>query len=250
MSKNIIMPGDQYAEKGTTPWADWQRSRMKHALKDVNFEARQIVAVIRDMCSGLHPAWHLMTREDGVGFRTFEEFVTSPDGLTYPSYEKFKGMALSDPDAMKEREYDLLTAAPALKPDNYSPQGSAPVALSLRANRSIIRLRAINRAPVFIRKLYVANLIDAKLAEQLGPDERAPGYPERKAKADRALAAIRAIARNGSDDAYRKAVNDAVRQAFGKEQAAGPFEKVKRLLPKLTAKERRELLKLLTDDEE
>jgi hypothetical protein len=106
------MPGDQFAEKGTTPWADWQRSCTKIALKDVVFAARQLVQRIRDMCSGEHPAWRLMTRHDGTGFCTFEEFVTSPEGLCFPDYAKFRAMATLEPWVLTEREYDLLTIAP------------------------------------------------------------------------------------------------------------------------------------------
>jgi hypothetical protein len=55
------------------------------------------------MCTGEKPAWHLMTRSDGIGFRTFEEFVTSPEGLLFPDYPKFRGIALSEPGIMTSR---------------------------------------------------------------------------------------------------------------------------------------------------
>jgi hypothetical protein len=243
MTKNIIVPGDQFAKKGTTAWADWQRSRLKDALKDVHFEARQIVQVIRDMCGGDEPAWHLMTRSDGVGFRAFVEFVTAPppDGLGFPDYPKFRGIAVSEPGIMNEREYDLLTATPAMSREEAGKEkGHATGALPFH-DRTVARLRAINRAPALVRKLYVAELIDAKLAELLGPDEHAPGYQERKAKADRAMAAIQGISRNGNETAYRKAVNSAVRQAFAR---AGPshLDALKRIWSKATARERKNFL--------
>jgi hypothetical protein len=81
---NIITPGDQFAKPGTGGWANWQRSLMKNRLKDVHFDTRQIVQRIRDMCAGEVPAWQLMTRRRSIGFRTFEEFITSPEGLCYP----------------------------------------------------------------------------------------------------------------------------------------------------------------------
>src|SRR5205823_1319180 len=110
MAKNIITTGDQFAEKGTTPWADWQRSRMEHALKDVHFEARQIVQVIRDMCAASKPAWQLMTRHDGIGFHSFAEFVTSPEGLAFPDYARFWSLAVMEPGIMSEREFGERTA--------------------------------------------------------------------------------------------------------------------------------------------
>jgi hypothetical protein len=242
MPKNIIMTGDQFAEKGTTAWADWQRSRMKMALKDTNFEARQIVQTIRDMCSGLTPAWQLMTRQDGIGFRTFEEFVTSPEGLTYPDYPKFRGMALSEPGIMNEREYRLLTATPDRMGARTDREPHAPGARG-STPRTTTQLRAIKRAPPLVRKLYVAGLIDAKLAALLGPDERVPSYPERKAKADRALAAIRAISGNGDEAAYRKAVNDAVRREFAKAtKVPTGLDRLLRAWEKATPAERRAFL--------
>jgi hypothetical protein len=109
MARNIIMTGDQFAEKGTTAWADWQRSALKIAVKGVQFEARDIVATLKHMCESGTPAWGLMTREHGQGFSTFEEFVTSPEGLCYPDYAKFRTLALSDPHRLAEEEYDQLT---------------------------------------------------------------------------------------------------------------------------------------------
>jgi hypothetical protein len=36
-----------------------------------------------------------------------------PEGIGYPDYPKFRGIAISEPEIMTEREYDLLTTAPA-----------------------------------------------------------------------------------------------------------------------------------------
>jgi hypothetical protein len=243
VAKNLYKTGDQFAEKGTTPWADWQRSRMKHALKDVHFEARQIVQVIRDMCEGEAPAWHLMTRPDGIGFGTFEAFVTSPDGLQYTDYAKFRGMAVSEPGVMNEREYDLLTKAPDGRRDNKRGGKDDSSTGDVNQSRLATRLRAINRAPALIRGLYVAGLIDAKLAELLGPDKgKKEAYADRKAKAARALTAIRAIARNGDDAAYRKEVNDAVRREFPR-PAPSRLDRLRKLWAEATAAERRAFLK-------
>jgi hypothetical protein len=248
MPKNIITPGDQFASKGTVPWADWQRSRMKHALKGTRFESRQISQVIRDMCEGEEPAWHLMTRGNGIGFRTFEEFVTDPEGLSYDLYPKFKALAVSDPGTMNEREYDLLTATPALKVESFAPRDPDATASSQRhqdsTNRTTRRLRAISRAPVLIRKLYIAGLIEQDLAAMMGPGKEQKDFVERKHKAERALRDIESISRNGDDAAYRRAVNDAVRRAFDQPVAKVPtaLESAKAVCAKLTADEWEELI--------
>jgi hypothetical protein len=245
MIKNVIMPGDQFAEKGTVGWADWQRSRMKHALKDVNFEAKQITQVIRDMCAGKRPAWHLMTRNEGAGFRTFEEFVVSPEGLGYPDYLKFRGVALSDPGAMTEREYDLLTLAPGMDAATRGSLKGKEEAIDHKSIASVhprvaSRLRAIKRAPLLIRRLYDENLIDKGLAAFLGPDPDRPGYLERQTKAGNAMAAINAIRRNGNAAAYRKAVNEAVRSAFGLTDPPA-LERAKRVVRNLTPADQKRL---------
>jgi hypothetical protein len=110
--------------------------------------------------------------------------------LQYPDYAKFRGMAVSDPTAMGEREYDLLTTAPDGRRDNKRGGKDDSCPRSTNQSRQTKRLRAIARAPTFIRSLYVAGLIDAKLAELLGPDKgKKEAYADRKAKAARALAA-------------------------------------------------------------
>jgi len=239
MTKNLVLPGDQFAEKGTQAWADWQRSRLCHAIKDVHFEAKQIVGVIREMCAGEHPAWHLMTRPEGRGFRTFEEFVTAipqEGGLGYPDYVKFRTIAISDRTILNEREYDLLTAIPGPTPQEAGQRkGCAPGA---HPSRRVKGLRAINRAPALVGRLYVAGLIDAKLAECLGPDKDAPGYAGRKEKADRAVAAIKGLSRNGDDADYRRSVNEAVRRVFGKKERT-PREWLEHWWGKATAATRR-----------
>jgi hypothetical protein len=245
MSINIIMPGDQFAKQGTIGWADWQRARLKMALKDVHCEAREIVQVIRDMCAGAKPAWQLMTRREGHGFRTFEEFVTSPEGLRYGDYQKFRAVAISESGIMNGREYDLLTAAP-VRDGGRPEKNPSPRRTGLTGTSKTKRLRAINRAPALIRKLYVAGLIDVKLAELLGPDEHAAGYEERKSKAQQALQAIQALAKNGDDAKYRHAVNETVRRVFARPQpSASALEQLRRCWSRASATERKDFLRWL-----
>lgn len=241
MAKQLITSGDQFAKKGTTAWADWQRSRMKNALKDVNFEARQIVQVIRDMCAGRPPAWHLMTTSDGVEFRTFEQFITTPppDGIGYPDYAKFRGLAISEPGVMNEREFDLLTTAPDDRRENKrgGKVDSSPRATN-QSKDTIARLRNISRADPFIRNLFVEELIDLKLAAMLGS-------PSKKAEATKALSAIRSISRNSDDSAYRKQVNAAIRKVFAKTPPTA-LERILKLIPQLSASDLRKLKDLLS----
>ncbi len=147
-----------------------------------------------------------MTRRDGVGFRTFEELVTTPapDGLGYPNYAKFRGIAISEPGIMNEREYDLLTASPEGKGGADKTPLTGSGGLSPDKSRW---LRAIARADPLVRRLFVADLIDLKLAALMGRDDP---------KAGKALAAIRSLSRNGDDAAYRRQVNRIIREAFAK----------------------------------
>jgi hypothetical protein len=80
---------------------------------------------------------------------------------------------------MKPREYDLLTAAPAMDREGAGKQkGQPPGRRPSVGHTTVGRLRAINRAPALVRKLYVAGLIDAKLAELLRPGSQAEPGPE------------------------------------------------------------------------
>lgn len=241
MAANMVKLGDQFAEKGTTAWADWQRSLLKNAVKHVHFEARDIVQVIRDMCQGEAPAWHLMTRRDGVGFRTFEEFVTTPqpEGLGFPNYQRFRGIAVSEPGIMTEREYDLLTAAPALKLKRADDSDIRPSRTSEVGKDKAVWLRSIARADPFIRELFVRDLIDLKLAAKMGRDDP---------KVDKALTAVRAVERNGDDKKYRQAVNKAIRQVLGK-QPPSPLDRVKSAIGRLTPAERARLIRWLEGQE-
>lgn len=231
MSKNIVTPGNQFAEKGTTAWADWQRSRLKIALKDVNFEARQIVGIIRDMCDTDPPAWHEMTRENGKGFLTFEEFVTSPEGLAYGDYPKFRGMALSEPRIMNSREYDLLTATPAKREQGSRDKEESALSLPSRSTNS---LRAIKRADPYFRDLFIQGMLSKDNAALLGALD-----PAKKAKAKIALKAVKSIRRNGSESVYRQAVNQAVRDAFGVSRPTA-LELAQKAYLKMSAQERKQ----------
>jgi hypothetical protein len=93
----------------------------------------------------------------------------------------------------------------------------------------LTQLRAIGRADPLIHKLYLGELIDLKMAELMGGKD-----DEKKKQAARALAAIKAIPRNGDDANYRKQVNECVRRAFAKRKPT-PLDTILKLLPKLTA---------------
>jgi hypothetical protein len=95
-----------------------------------------------------------------IGFRTFEKFVTAPapEGLGFPDYPRLRALAVSEPGVMNAREYDLLTAAPAMSREKAGAEkGGAPSARP-RPSRTTAQRRAIVRAPDLGRKLYVAGL--------------------------------------------------------------------------------------------
>lgn len=58
-----------------------------------------------------------------------------------------------------------------------------------------------------MRKLFIAELIDLKLAALLGRDDP---------RAARAVEAIKSVSRNGDDGAYRRQVNATIRKVFAK----------------------------------
>jgi hypothetical protein len=233
--KNVRLDGDQFADPGTVPWANWQRSAMQIHLKETRWEATHLMHQLRIMCENDPPAWHLMTTEEGQGFRTFEEFVTTPwpVGLGFPDYLKFRAIILSE--LKNEREYDLLTMTPARQGARTNRELPAPGAGSCSARKQT-QLHAIRRADHLVQALYRAGLIDAKLAERLGTQD-----PQKKGVARRAVEAVRAVPRNGDDAAYRRAVNDAARKAL--EVARQPrtlLERAKRDFLKLSKEERAE----------
>lgn len=235
MGKNLITTGDQFAEKGTQAWADWQRSRMRNALKGTNFECRQLVQIIRDMCeperAGAPPAWHLMTRFDGEGFRTFAEFVTAPppEGLGFPDYPKFRAISLSEPAVMSEREYDLLTAPREKGVGGRPKAGENPNRRDegFTSPRET-RLRAIRRAPAKVQELYLAGLISQELAAAMGGKNLDEGK--------RAEVASRLEAMNGT--ATRQTVEAVVRGILDRRRAT-LLDVLKRTWAKASAAERR-----------
>jgi len=143
---------------------------------------------------------------------------------------------------MKVEEFDRLTKVPKLSPgrkkDKENPVQKVPDFSSAELQK-LKRLRAVNRAPSKIQELYDKGLIALELAALLGPDEEASGYAERKAKADRAIAALGSIRRNGSASTYRKAVNDAVREVFSRKPPT-PLENAQKAFEKLSSRERQQ----------
>src|SRR5262249_15638170 len=91
------------------------------------------------------------------GFDTFEELVTNPEGLAYPDYAKFRGIAVSEPGVMNEREYDLLTVRPDGRRHNRDGGNSDSATRSQnRDGVSVDKarwLRAIDGADPFVRRL-------------------------------------------------------------------------------------------------
>jgi hypothetical protein len=67
-----------------------------------------------------------------------------------------------------EREYDLLTAAPALPGGRPSKEETRAPGAHVYGRRRLVQLNAIRRAGEFVQDLYKDGLIDAKLAEKLG----------------------------------------------------------------------------------
>jgi hypothetical protein len=82
---------------------------------------------------------------------------------------RFRHIILSE--MKNEREYDLLTTAPAMTREQAGAQkGNEPSALAFSVRR-VAQLRAIRRAGELVQGRYKGGLIDANLAEKLGPED-------------------------------------------------------------------------------
>jgi hypothetical protein len=84
--------------------------------------------------------------------------------------------AVSEPGIMNEREYDLLTAAPALpKGANRDRLGSLPGSNTNNVSKDKATwLRSIRQGDPFVRGLFVSKLIDLKLAVRQSSDAALP----------------------------------------------------------------------------
>jgi hypothetical protein len=152
--------GDENADAGTEEWAKYWRLAMQTALKNANFDQEQVLALWEH--GKQHRAWTKLNRKDGATFKRWEEFVSFalPWGLgSKPEavraiLESRKGYRSTQRETVPE---------PSTKWDKSTNHDEELISLPAQT-----RLRAINRAPEIVGKLYDQGLISQVDAAKLG----------------------------------------------------------------------------------
>jgi hypothetical protein len=161
MATKISDPGigNENADAGSEEWAKYWRLAMQTALKNANFDQERVLVLWEH--GKQHRAWTKLNRKDGGTFKQWEEFVSDalPWGLgSKPEsvraiLESRKGYRSTQRETVPE---------PRTKWDESTPHDGE---LSINAQQ---RLRAINRAPEIVGKLYDEGLISQVDAAKLG----------------------------------------------------------------------------------
>jgi hypothetical protein len=194
--------------------------------------------------------WALLDTKDGNTYRRFGDFVTAakPWGLG-TDYEKFRNLIASEID---EREFDRWTTNEPKTENGRPPKQDKPAIEWHVSNTSRSRqLRAINRAPPVIQKLYDDDLIAVDLAAQFGPKDETR-KEDRQARSDalqRRVEALRIFRQDLSPRLLKREINRAAREILELETAT-PLELAKKAFLKLNAQEHRQFLTWAKDARE
>lgn len=195
------------APVGSEEWAKRWRLEIQHIRHNIPREPERFVRFY-DL-GNEHRVWTLLNKPDGSTFKSFDEFCLTkePWGLSASPDEVRQWLAL-----VKGQKAVKLETVPEPKPgpgrgkvlesvvkENNGHRGHCfPV-------RTSTRLRAINRAPEPIRKLYEQDGLSQVWAARLGPLSPSPAEAER-------IAAI-VLALKGTTT--RRAADDLVRTMLG-----------------------------------
>jgi hypothetical protein len=220
--------GDENAPPGSEEWAKFWRLAMQRAIKNASFDQDRVCSLYQHGVE--HRAWSKLTRKDGSAFKTWEAFVSEavPWGLG------------SKPDAVKtilearhgrratQRE---TVPEPRTKWDESTPHDGE---LSINAQQ---RLRAINRAPEIVGRLYDEGLISQVDAAKLGKKEL--DAAEVAAEIARVVEETKEVE---SVKERRKAIKEVAKRVGGG-KAETTVDKLKKLWGKATEQERAQFLK-------
>lgn len=219
--------GSKDAPIGTADWAKRFRLGWLSAFHDLPVAPKNFYEFYK---RGMETrVWTILTGPDGVVFSSFDALCRAPEpwGFGKP-WDDIKPHLLG---IVSERELDLATVAPAVKPDppakgkpnrgKHNPDVN-PGLMSGVGNSSAVveaRLRAIaERAPEPARDLYKRGLLGQKEAAKLGPKNAKPEDAERVTRVARDLAE-EAKALDVSTEALRKkaqrALNVRARELLG-----------------------------------
>jgi hypothetical protein len=222
--------GDENAPPGSEEWAKFWRLAMQRAIKNASFDQDRVCSLYQHGVE--HRAWSKLTRKDGSAFKTWEAFVSEavPWGLG------------SKPDAVKtilearhgRRATQRETVPEPSEPGRgkIKPGNDCPI-----SDRTAKNLRAINRAPEIVGRLYDEGMISQVDAAKLGKKEL--DAAEVAAEIARVVEETKEVE---SVKERRKAIKEVAKRVGGG-KAQTTVDKLKKLWGKATEQERAQFLK-------
>lgn len=166
---------------GSEDWAKRWRLEVQHIRHNIPKEPARFVRFYE--LGNRHRVWTLLNKSDGSKFRSFDEFCLTkePWGLSASPVEVEQWLAL-----VKGHKAAKLETVPQPRPG--PGRGKVSVTIEEGKNRRECGsfstrteqlLRAINRAPEPIRKLYEQDGLSQLWASRLGPNNPSPAQAER-----------------------------------------------------------------------
>jgi hypothetical protein len=237
--------GDPLADAGTEGWAKRTRVVLLSKVDGTKFSVHDLKCHLDAFFQ--HRGWAKLDRGDGKKFVHFREFVESPKpwGLG-TAYDRFRALIASE---IGEREFDRLTASEGeqgARSDLTSGHGVPKLDAEVRRTK---RLRAVNRAPPVIQRLYDDDLLAVALAAKFGPKPPKDEAMAREKKAEMERRADALQARLESAQVFqpnmphrrlKQRMNEAAREILAL-KPPDPFEQVIRMAKKLSAKDKQRL---------
>jgi len=154
----------------------------------------------------------LLDTQDGKTYRYFRDFVSAmkPWGLG-TDYEKFRSLIISEID---ERELDRWTISEPGEAGRPAEGENLGIQCRDLSKRRVGQLRAINRAPADIQKLYDDDLIAVDLAAKFGAkdDTRKEDMQSRSDALQRRVDALRIFRRDLPAHLLKREINRAARE--------------------------------------
>lgn len=179
--------GDPLSDEGTQPWAQRVHIVILSGVDGAKFSAHHLTTLIEKFV--IKQAWRLLTNGQGNHYVHFKDYVTTPKPFGLGSdYEKFRSLISSE---IGEREFDRLTASEPVQGMRTDKTSGHNVPKSNEKKSK--RLRAINRAPEIIQKLYDRDLIGVDVAAKFGPKLPEPKPDDSDEERDKKLAEARRL---------------------------------------------------------
>jgi hypothetical protein len=224
--------GNATAPVGSEEWAKRWRLEMQAAMKNATNDQERVCRLWKFGIDE-HRAWTKLNRRDGKLFKDWREFVaeTVPWGLG------------SKPDAvttiLEQRNGRRATQRETVPEPAESGRGKrkAPHDGAEMSRQVEQRLRAINRAPEIVGRLYDEGLISQVDAAKLGKKEL--DAAEVAAEIARVVEETKGIK---SVKEQRKAIKEVAKRVGGG-KAETTLDKLKKLWGKATQQERKQFLK-------